>query len=295
MNFLQFLGSVELGLIFALVALGVYLSFRVLDFPDLTADGSFPMGAAVAATMIVSGVNPWLATITAFFAGSLAGLFTAYLNVRFQILSLLASILTMTALYSINLRIMGRPNIAMLSEDTIFTPFEALFLNHTWAIISFSGLVVLVIALILYLLLRSEFGLAIRATGANPVMAQAQGVKTKSMILFGIALSNGIIAIAGAMFAQSQGFADVNMGVGTIIIGLASVIIGEVILPPRLVILSLIGCVIGSILYRLSVALALNADFMRPSDLNLMTALIVALAMILPKIKQKTAARMRRS
>ena len=295
MNVLQFLGAVELGLIFALVALGVYLSFRVLDFPDLTADGSFPMGAAVAATMIVAGYNPWLATGVAFFAGASAGLFTAYLNVRFQILSLLASILTMTALYSINLRIMGRPNIAMLSEDTVFTPFEALFVNHTWAIISFGILAVIVVAGFLHWLLRSEFGLAIRATGANPVMAQAQGVKTKSMILFGIALSNGIIAIAGSLFAQSQGFADVNMGVGTIIIGLASVIIGEVILPPRLVILSLLGCVIGSILYRLCVALALNADFMLPSDLNLMTALIVAFAMILPKLKQKTAAKMRRS
>ncbi len=295
MNVLQVLGAVELGLIFALVALGVYLSFRVLDFPDLTADGSFPMGAAVAATLIVAGYNPWLATGVAFFGGAAAGLVTAYMNVRFQILSLLASILTMTALYSINLRIMGRPNVAMLNEETVFTPFEMLSQNHTVVIMGFAVAAVVVIGGFLWWLLRSEFGLAIRATGANPVMAQAQGVKTKSMILFGIALSNGIIAIAGALFAQSQGFADVNMGVGTIIIGLASVIIGEVILPPRLVILSIIGCVIGSILYRLCVALALNADFMRPSDLNLMTALIVAFAMILPKIKQKTAAKMRRS
>lgn len=295
MNVLQFLGAVELGMIFALVALGVYISFRVLDFPDLTADGSFPMGAAIAATMIVAGINPWIATGVAFCGGILAGYVTAYLNVRFGILSLLASILTMTALYSINLRIMGRPNIAMLYEETVFTPLETLMGDHMLAVLSFGFLSVFLIAFLLYKLFQSQFGLAIRATGANPIMAQAQGVKTQSMILFGIAISNGIIALAGAFFAQSQGFADVNMGVGTIIIGLASVIIGEVILPPRLVLFSLIGCVIGSILYRLAVAFALNADFMKPSDLNLMTAAIVALAMILPKLKQKTAAKMRGS
>lgn len=295
MNLLQFLGAVEIGLIFALIALGVYLSFRVLDFPDLTADGSFPMGAAVAASMIVAGYDPWLATGVAFCGGCLAGFVTAYLNVKFKILSLLASILTMTALYSINLRIMGRPNVAMLNEITVFTPFETLADNHTVAIMGFAALAVILIAGFLNWLLRSEFGLAIRATGANPTMAQAQGVKTKFMILFGIALSNGIIAIAGALFAQSQGFADVNMGVGTIIIGLASVIIGEVLLPPRLVILSIIGCIIGSIIYRLCVALALNADFMESSDLNLMTAVIVAVAMILPKVKQKTAAKIKRA
>lgn len=287
MNTLQFLGAVELGMIFSLVALGVYLSFRVLDFPDLTADGSFPMGAAITAVMIVGGANPWVATAVAFVGGCLAGLVTAYLNVKFKILSLLASILTMTALYSINLRIMGRPNIAMLSEDTVFTPFEALFFNHTIATMSLGFLAVFAIALFLFFLLRSEFGLGIRATGANPIMAKAQGVRTGAMILCGIALSNGIIAIGGALFAQSQGFADVNMGVGTIIIGLASVIIGEVILPPRLVWLSLIGCILGSILYRLAVAFALNADFMRPSDLNLMTASIVGFAMILPHLKAK--------
>ncbi|MDP4840517.1 MAG: ABC transporter permease, partial [Alphaproteobacteria bacterium] len=274
---------------------GVYLSFRVLDFPDLTADGSFPLGAAIAATMIVAGMNPWLATLIAFFGGTLAGIVTAYLNVRFGILSLLASILTMTALYSINIRIMDRPNIAMLYEETVFTSFESFFGDHNVAVLVFGFAAVFIIGFVVYWLLQSQIGLAIRATGANPVMAQAQGVKTKSMILLGIALSNGIIAFAGALFAQSQGFADVNMGVGTIIIGLASVIIGEVILPPRLVIFSIIGCIIGSILYRLAIAFALNADFMKPSDLNLMTALIVVLAMILPKLKKEAASKIRRS
>ncbi len=295
MNLLQFLGAVELGTIFALVAIGVYLSFRVLDFPDLTADGSFPLGAAIPATMIVAGMNPWLATLVAFFGGTLAGIVTAYLNVRFGILSLLASILTMTALYSINLRIMDRPNIAMLYEETVFTSFESFFGDHNVAVLIFGFTAVFIVGFIVYWLLQSQVGLAIRATGANPVMAQAQGVKTKSMIILGIALSNGIIAFAGALFAQSQGFSDVNMGVGTIIIGLASVIIGEVILPPRLVIFSIIGCVIGSILYRLAVAFALNADFMKPSDLNLMTALIVVFAMVLPKLKQEATSKIRRS
>tara|TARA_R110002095_G_scaffold68966_7_gene58750 strand:+ start:253 stop:1140 length:888 start_codon:yes stop_codon:yes gene_type:complete len=295
MNLLQFLGAVELGTIFALVAIGVYLSFRVLDFPDLTADGSFPLGAAIAATMIVAGIDPWLATLIAFFGGTLAGIVTAYLNVRFGILSLLASILTMTALYSINLRIMGRPNIAMLYEKTVFTPFESFFGDHIVAVLVFGFSAIFIVGFLVYWLLQSQVGLGIRATGANPVMAQAQGVRTKTMILFGIALSNGIIALAGALFAQSQGFADVNMGVGTIIIGLASVIIGEVILPPRLVLFSIIGCVIGSILYRLAVAFALNADFMKPSDLNLMTALIVVVAMVLPKLKKEAALKIRRS
>jgi putative ABC transport system permease protein len=297
MNLLQFLSTVEIGMIFALVAIGVYLSFRVLDFPDLTADGSFPLGAAVAAILIVQGYDPWVATGMAFAGGAVAGFVTAYLNVRFNILSLLASILTMTALYSINLRIMGRPNIAMLHEKTVFTPFETLFGDHLMAILCVGAFFVLVIAAFVFWVLQSEWGLGLRATGANPIMARAHGVNTNKMILIGIALSNGIIAFAGALFAQSQGFADVNMGTGTLIVGLASVIIGEVFLPRRLVILSLIGCVIGSILYRLSVSFALNAGFLGllPSDLNLIMSFIIVLAMVLPKIQQKTAANLSKS
>lgn len=296
MNILQFLHSVQLGLIFAFVALGVYLSFRVLDFPDLTADGSFPMGTVIAATIIVGGGDPWIATGLAMGGGMLAGLVTAYLHVRFNIMGLLASILTMTALYSVNLRISGfRPNVAMLYEKTIFTPFETMFGTPMAAILFLAFTLIVIFGLLTWWLLQSELGLGIRATGANPSMAQAQGVKTNSMKLIGIAVSNGLIALGGALFAQSQGFADVNMGVGTIIIGLASVIIGEVVLPPRIVMYSIVGCIFGSILYRLAIAFALNADFLglKPSDLNLITAVIVGFAMVLPKIRTTTIAKVR--
>jgi len=176
MNLLQFLGAVELGTIFALVAIGVYLSFRVLDFPDLTADGSFPLGAAIAATMIVAGMNPWLATLIAFFGGTLAGIVTAYLNVRFGILSLLASILTMTALYSINLRIMDRPNIAMLYEETVFTSFESFFGDHNVAVLVFGFAAVFIIGFVVYWLLQSQIGLAIRQINAiDQYMPGGQG------------------------------------------------------------------------------------------------------------------------
>jgi len=296
MNVIQFLGSVQLGLILAFVAIGVYLSFRVLDFPDLTADGSFPLGAVISATLIVGGGDPWLATALAIIGGMLSGLVTAYLHVRFNIMGLLASILTMTALYSINLRISGfRPNIAMLYEKTIFTPFEAIFGTPLIAILVLALLLLILFSTLIWWLLQSQIGLGIRATGSNPYMAQAQGINTNNMKLLGIALSNGFIALGGALFAQSQGFADVNMGVGTIVIGLASVIIGEVVLSPRLVLYSIIGCIIGSIIYRLAMALALNADFLglKPSDLNLITATIVGVAMILPKIRASTVSKVR--
>lgn len=297
MNFIQIFGAVELGMIYALVAIGVYLSFRVLDFPDLTADGSFPMGAAIAATFIIQGYNPWLATGLAFLGGCLAGYVTAYISVKFKILSLLASILTMTALYSINLRIMsGRPHISLMSEATILSGLESYFTGLLTSTTVLGAVMVIFMVGLLYWLLSSNFGLGLRATGANPIMAKAQGVNTKAMTLFGIALSNGIIALGGALFAQSQAMANINMGQSTIVIGLASVIIGEVFLPPRYVIFSLLGCIIGSVFYRLAVTGALNADFLglQASDLNLMTAVIVALAMILPHLKQKTAARLRR-
>ena len=285
MNLLQFLGAVELGMIFALVALGVYLSFRVLDFPDLTVDGSFPMGAAIAAILIVSGMNPWLATLIAFFGGATAGFITAYLNVRFGILSLLASILTMMSLYSINLRIMGRPNISVSTSDTILTFFESYIDDPLLASVAFGLTLVLTVLCLLFLLLRSQFGLGIRAAGANPIMAEAQGVKTKMMILFGISLSNGIVALAGAFYAQSQGFASIDMGRGTIITGLAAVIIGEVFLPKRSIVWAIAGCVIGAVLFFVARAFALNIGVLSPSDLELVTALIVVVAMILPKLK----------
>jgi putative ABC transport system permease protein len=283
-NQIALFGAVEMGLVYALVAFGVFLSFRVLDFPDLTVDGSFPLGAAVAATLIVSGYNPWLATAAAALAGALAGMVTAWLNVRLKILHLLASILTMIALYSINLRIMGKPTTALLGDTTVLTPFEGLGLTYYQvAPLFFLGCVTLILLLLLRFLV-SEKGLAMRAAGANPNMARAQGISTAMMIVLGMAISNGLVGLAGALFAQSQGSADVTMGVGVIVVGLASVIGGEAVLPSRTLLLALIGCVVGSILYRLAVAAALNADFLgfQAQDLNLITALLVAVAIVLP-------------
>lgn len=292
MNIVALSGAIELGLLYGLVALGVYLSFRVLDFPDLTADGSFPLGGAVAATLIVkANMSPLLATIVAVMAGALAGVCTATLNVKFKILNLLASILTMIALYSINLRIMGQPNVSLLGQTTLLTPWETrLQLLPVWLV---KPLIMLAIVLLVKLLLdcwfNTEVGLAMRATGANPDMARAQGINTDRMILLGMALSNGLIALAGALFAQVNGFADVTMGVGTIVFGLAAVIVGETILTQRGVMWATLAALLGSVLYRLVVALALNTKFfaLQSQDLNLITAVLVALALILPQLRGK--------
>jgi putative ABC transport system permease protein len=289
MNLIQFMGAVELGLLYGLVAMGVLLSFRILDFPDLTVDGSFPLGAAVCAILIVSGVNPWLATFCAILAGMAAGFTTAWISVRWNILHLLASILTMTALYSINLRIMGRPNIALLGENTIFSPLEEPGLRSLFTLPGALFVFAALVLVLLYRFLASEKGLSIRATGANPRMAKAQGVPVNRLILFGISLSNGLVALAGALFAQSQGFADVTMGVGTIIVGLAAVIVGEALFNPKVILTALLACVFGSIFYRLAIAMALNAGFLglQTSDLPLVTAVLVGIAMITPRLRSK--------
>ncbi len=287
MSTIAALGALESGLVFALVAFGVFLSFRILEFPDLTVDGSFPLGAAVCAIMIVSGVNPWLATLVAFFAGMTAGMITAFLNTKLGILNLLASILTMIALYSINLRIMGKPNIALLGETTVLTPTEAWEIPYYVATPLAFSVVILVAYIFLLKFLNSRLGLAMRATGANERMARSQGIRTDWMIMLGMAVSNGLVALAGSLFAQSQGSADITMGVGVIVIGLASVIGGEAIITPKTMLLALLACIAGSILYRFAIAFALNADFigLKAQDLNLVTAILVTLAIVAPKFK----------
>lgn len=283
MNTLQFLSALELGLIYSLVAMGVYLSFRTLQFPDMTVDGSFPLGAAVAATLIVVGVNPYLATGVAMAAGGLAGVITAALSTRLKMLNLLAGILIMTALYSVNLRIMGRPNVSLLGEATIFSGTENLpgFLPLL--------VIILLIVLLAWRFLSSRLGLAMRATGSNARMARAQGINDKTMIKLGLGVANALVALAGALFAQVHGFADVTMGVGTIIIGLASVIIGETLLPTRTVMQALVACVVGTLLYRLAIALAFNVNGLglKASDLNLITAVLVISVMLIPSLKSK--------
>ena len=289
MSAFAFFGAVELGLVYAFVALGVFLSFRVLDFPDLTVDGSFPLGAAVAAVGIVAGWNPWLATGVAMVAGAFAGFTTAFVSVRFRVLHLLASILTMIALFSINLRIMGRPNIAVLNRETMLTPFYGFGLADHLVRPLFILILVAVIATMIAFYLKTDLGLALRATGANPRMARAQGVRVGVQIMAGVALSNALVALAGALFAQTNGFADVTAGIGTIVVGLAAVIVGETLLPRRGILLALAACVLGSVLYRLAVQLALELDFLglTASDLNLATALLVLFTLILPRLRQR--------
>jgi putative tryptophan/tyrosine transport system permease protein len=288
-------GAIESGLLFSLVAFAIYLSFRVLNFPDVTVDGSFPLGGAVAAILIDGGFDPYLATLIAIAAGVLAGAVTAGLNVFLNILHLFAGILTMIALYSINLRIMGRPNVSLLNMPTVFTPLKALGLPSYVVIPVVFAVIALAVKLLLNRFLGSRMGLAMRATGANAQMATAQGIDNKAMIILGIAVANGLVALAGALFAQNQGSADVTMGVGLIMIGLASLIAGESVLRPRTVLLATIGCVVGSVLYRIAVALALNADFLglRAQDLNMVTAAIVILAIVFSDHRGRTRLRVR--
>jgi len=289
MSLYTLLGALEIGLIFSLVALGVLISFRILTFPDLTVDGSFPLGGAVAATMIAAGYNPFLATGVAILAGALAGFTTAWLNVRLKIMDLLASILMMIALYSINLRVMGKPNVPLINEPTIFS----ILLPDWMPDYVERPLVLIVVVIVAKLLLdwffSSEIGLAMRATGANARMARAQGIATGRATLAGMALANALVALGGALFAQTQGGADISMGIGTIVIGLAAVIIGENILPARRLVLTTLAVILGAILYRFFIALALNSDFigLQAQDLNLVTAVLVMLALVLPMGKRK--------
>lgn len=289
MSLFSMFGALEIGLIFGLVALGVFISFRLLKFPDLTVDGSFPLGGAVGAVLIASGMDPFLATFLAMLAGALAGVLTALLNVHLKIMDLLASILMMIALYSINLRIMGRPNVPLIMEPTVFSILQVSWIEDY----IMRPLILIVVVIIAKLLLDAYFatqqGLSIRATGSNPRMARAQGVNTGAMIILGMAISNGLVALAGALFAQTQGGADISMGIGTIVIGLAAVIVGESILPARKMYLLTLAVIIGAVVYRFFIALALNSDFigLQAQDLNLVTALLVVFALVIPLIKKR--------
>lgn len=289
MSLYTLMGALEIGLIFGLVALGVLISFRILDFPDLTVDGSFPLGGAVAATMIALGYDPFLATGVAIIAGAIAGYCTAFLNVKFKILPLLASILMMTALYSINLRVMGKPNVPLITEPTVFSVLQPDWMPDYVARPVILLVIVIIVKLLIDWFFASQLGLAIRATGANAKMARAQGIATNRATLAAMALSNALVAFSGALFAQSQGGADISMGIGTIVIGLAAVIIGENILPARRLVWTTLAVVLGAILYRFFIAVALNSDFigLQAQDLNLITAVLVMLVLVFPLLKRK--------
>ena len=262
------LSTVGQGLQWSVLALGVFLTFRILDIADLSVEGSFPLGAAVAATAITAGLGLPAAFVLALVAGSLAGGVTGLLTTKLRIPALLAGILTMIGLYSVNLHVMGKSNVGLLQNETVFTILE----NSLGLSVAMSGLVVglvfaVAIAVVIYWFFGTELGTAVRATGFNPQMARAQGINTNTMVVLGLVISNGLVALSGATVAQANGFADVGMGVGTIVIGLASVIIGEVLFSPKTFKTSLAAVILGSIIYRLVIAFVLEMG-MPPNDLK---------------------------
>jgi putative ABC transport system permease protein len=276
------------GLVFGFVAIGVYLTFRVLGFPDLTVDGSFTLGGAVAAVLITDGVNPFLATLAAFGVGLCAGLATSLLNTKLRIPALLAGILVMVALYSINLRIMGGANVSLLREATIFTQVAEFLGVGTRIVRSLivAGVLAVIVFFILNWFLRTEIGLALRATGDNEQMVRGLGVNTDMTTILGVSISNGLVALGGAVVAQGQGFADVGMGIGMIVMGLASVIIGEALFRPKGVARLLLAVLGGTFVYRLVISIALRLG-MAPSDLKLITAILVIIALAVPYLQKK--------
>lgn len=296
------IGAFTIGLILSLLAFGVFISFRIFAFPDITADGSITLGGAVAGVLLVAHVNPALATAAAFGAGVLAGTTTGVLHTRFKINGLLSGILVMTALYSVNLHIMGKSNLPLLSERTFASMADAA--TERWlsaaslqvigwevssrdaGVLALSLLASIAVGTALYLFFRTNLGTAMQAAGDNPQMIRALGVNVDNMIVLGLALSNGLIAMSGGLLVQYQGFADVQMGIGMVVWGLASIIIGEALVGVRDLGFVIIGAVMGSVLFRLIVALALRGG-LDPNDLKLVTAGFVFIALVLPSLMRR--------
>src|SRR5690625_2667495 len=277
------IGAVELGLIYAVMALGVYLTFRILNFPDLTVDGSFTSGAATAAVLIVNGTDPFLASGAAFLVGAVAGLITGLLHTKGNINGLLAGILTMIGLYSINLRIMGGANIPLLGEDTLISGLRDVA-GSGWTSVLVLVAMALVFKLIIDWFLHTDSGLALQATGDNEQMIRSFAVSTDRMKIIGLMISNGLVGLGGAIVAQFQGFADIGMGIGLILVGLASVIVGQAIFGTRVVMQATLAVVLGAVVYRLAIQFALNAG-LNPNDMKLMSAVLVVVALLLPQWK----------
>ena len=308
-------GSFEAGVIYALMALGVYLSFRILDFPDMTVDGSFVTGASVAAILIVGGTDPFVATLIALIVGFIAGCITGLLHTKGKINPLLAGILMQIALYSINLRIMGKSNVPLLQEETVITKLTAFwqslkiddalnslfqsiglgeFVPKTWGILIIMLLLAYIVKKGIDFFLKTDIGLAIRATGDNETMISSFSANTDFLKILGLGLSNAIVAFSGALIAQYNGFSDVGMGIGMIVIGLASVIIGEAVFGAKKIARATLAVIGGAILYRLIVTLALRVEFLETGDMKLITAIIVIIALVLPKINDSRKEKQRR-
>ncbi|MDO5773201.1 MAG: ABC transporter permease [Spirochaetales bacterium] len=292
------LGAVSQGVLWGIMALGVYITFKILDFADMTVDGSFALGGCVCALLIVRGVNPLLAVFVATVAGSIAGLVTGFLTTKFKIPGILAGILVQLALYSINLHVLGGPNQPLTRVHTTimdwinkafnlseFFPYSATSVSSLITGIIFTGAAIA----ILYWFFGTELGSAIRSTGDNAAMSRAQGINTDSMQILALMIANALVAMSGSLVMQQQRFGDVSMGIGTIVIGLASIIIGEVIFGKRFGFWwSLLSVVFGSVIYRLIIALVLQLG-MKTQDLKLLSAVVVAIALSVPVLKQKAA------
>ncbi|MFH1139277.1 MAG: ABC transporter permease [Pseudomonadota bacterium] len=280
----------EQGLSYALVALGIALAFRVLSFPDLTVDGSFPLGGAVAARLIVAGLDPHLASIAALAAGFAAGCLTGLMNTRLKINSLLSGILMMTILYSVNLRIMGRANTPLMTAPTVFTAMENLQISRDIPVILFFLVVALACKATTDYFLQTEYGLALRAVGENEQMIRSLGVDTDKATVLGLGASNALTALAGALISQDQGFSDVGMGIGMIVAGLASIIIGEALIKPKTVNRLTLAAIAGSIIYRFIIALGMRLG-LAPTDLKMATGFMVILALGIPAVRGKREGR----
>ena len=278
--------TISQGLLWSLLAIGVYITFRVLDIADLTVEGSFPLGAATAAACLLAGWSPIPAMAAAAVAGMISGVITGILCTKLKIPALLAGILTMIALYSVNLHVMGKANLSLLKVDTIFSLYAIPGMAAADMILIIGLIVVVLTSVVSYVFFGTEIGAAIRATGCNPNMIRANGINTDITIILGLLISNALVALSGAMVAQANGFADVGMGVGTIVIGLASVIIGEVLFGTRSFKNCLISVILGSIVYRAVIAIVLQMG-MPPNDLKLFTAILVAIALSMPLLQAK--------
>ncbi|EOH89075.1 amino acid or sugar ABC transporter permease [Enterococcus asini ATCC 700915] len=279
-----FQSALSQGLLWSLLAIGVFLTYRILDIADLTAEGTFPLGAGIAALAITKGSSPYLACLLAFLGGVLAGLVTGLFHTKLKIPALLAGIITMTGLYSITNRVMGAPNLSLLGSKTVYSFFENLGLTKTHAAIIVGVLFALLVILVLHFFFKTEMGLAIRATGDNDAMSEANGINTDNMKLIGYMLSNGCIALSGALLAQNNGYADLNSGVGTIVIGLAAIIIAEVLFRNKPLLWRMLTIVLGAVIYRFILAIVFEFD-VQPSDIKLFSALILVVCLSLPQIR----------
>lgn len=281
-----FLSSASQGVLWALLAIGVFLTFRILDIADLTAEGSFPLGAGIAAVSITNGLSPIVACLLGFLGGAAAGLVSGLLHTKLKIPALLAAIITMTGLYSVTSRIMGAPNLSLLGQKNVFTWAESLGVSKENAVLIAGLLVALIVVTLLVLFLRTETGLAIRATGDNLAMSEANGINTDTMKIIGYMISNGCIALSGSLLAQNNGFADLNSGIGTIVIGLASIIIAEVLFRNQPLLLRLLTIILGAVIYRFILALVFELN-VQPSDSKLASALVLVICLSFPQIQQK--------